>query len=71
MLGYFMLEKNSYNSWITCVSLYRGVEHEQSPKLMSVQNQILHFKGPSYGCYLYVSVSIPQAYQENPFGGVW
>ena len=31
---------------------------------MPVQNPILHFKGPSYGCYLYVSVSIPQAYRE-------
>ena len=41
------------------------MEHKQSPKLVPVQNQILHFEESSYGCNLYVSVSMPQAYQGN------
>ena len=50
----------------TCVGLKRGVEHELSPILGPVQDQILNFRVPSYVGNLGTSVSLPQAYQENP-----
>ena len=51
---------------VTNVSLNRGVEHELSPILGPVQNQILYSRGPLSVRTLRSSVSIAQAYQENP-----
>ena len=49
----------------TRVSPNRGVEHELSPILGPVQNQILLSRGLSCVGTLRNSVSIAQAYQEN------
>ena len=57
--------QNVKASSVTRVSLNRAVEHELSPILGPVQNQILHPRGPSCVGTLRNSVSIPQAYQEN------
>jgi len=50
----------------TRVSLKWGVEYELSPILGPVQNQILHSRGSSCVGTLRNSVSLSQAYQENP-----
>ena len=50
----------------TRVSLNRGVEYELSPILGPVQDQMLYSRGPSYVGTLRNSVSLSQAYKENP-----
>ena len=61
----FPLQEFAHLSCGTRVSLNRGVEHELSPILGPVQNQILLSRGPSCVGTLRNSVSIAQAYQEN------